>query len=229
MKTKQEAAPATAGVPEQIKPVATVSARGGRRKSPAMLALSALLIAGGAGGGYLAWEKTGERTPVLVVAADVAAGDVIEEGDLARTSVSLDPAVKAIPAELREKVVGKRAAVPLVPGSLLSPKQVTDRTLVRPGEQLVGISLKPSRLPATRLSAGDTVQVVSTPGQAAGDEEADAQPDMVEARVVRVGPKAESGGERVLDVAVPKGRGPLLAARAANGNVAVVVDAADGS
>ncbi|WP_328863276.1 hypothetical protein [Streptomyces sp. NBC_00306] len=44
-----------------------------------------------AAGGFLTWQKTGERTPVLAVAQIGNAGDVIEESDLTDTSVSLDP------------------------------------------------------------------------------------------------------------------------------------------
>ncbi|MET9669620.1 SAF domain-containing protein [Streptomyces sp. NPDC006475] len=202
-----------------------------RRRRPRMAVLAAALIAAGGAGGFLAWQKTGERTPVLAVAQSVAAGDVIKESDLTDASVSLDPALKPFPAGERNKVVGKRAAVALVPGALLSHGQVTDRSLVQDGEQLVGIGLKPDRLPATRLSAGDRVLVVYTPADGSADQApnsgADAaamEPTAVTARVVRVGEPQQATGDLVVDVAVPQAQGPGLAAQAATGRIALVVE-----
>ncbi|WP_328863275.1 SAF domain-containing protein [Streptomyces sp. NBC_00306] len=207
-----------------------------RRRRPGMAVLAAALIAAGGAGGFLAWQKTGERMPVLAVTQSVAAGDVIDESDLTDASVSLDPALKPFPAGERDKVVGKRAAVALVPGALLSRGQVTDRSLVQDGEQLVGIGLKPDRLPATRLSAGDRVLVVYTPADGAADRSsADPGPDAdggtapqaptaVSARVVRVGEPQQATGDVVVDVAVPQAQGPGLAAQAATGRIALVVE-----
>jgi hypothetical protein len=207
-----------------------------RRRRPGMYALAVALIAAGGGGGLLAFQATGERSPVLAVAHEVQAGDVIEDSDLLEASVSLDPALKPIPASQRDQVVGKRAAVALVPGALLSKGQVTTRTLVEPGERLVGIGLKQTQMPATRLSPGDKVLVVSTPSDGSqattgegGKNGEDSTPKSIEARVVRVGEKQQNTSEQVVDVAVPAQYGPELAAQAATGDVALVVDAPGGS
>ncbi|MGA5873979.1 SAF domain-containing protein [Streptomyces cinereoruber] len=192
-----------------------------------MYALAIALIAAGGGGGLLAFQATGERTPVLAVAKGVEAGDVIKDSDLVEAQVQLDPALKPVPAAERAKVVGKRASVALTPGALLTQGHVTTRTLVKPGERLVGIGLKTSQMPASRLSPGDKILVVSTPadGQsAAGKDGEGADPQTIAARVVRVGEKSQTTGEQVVDVAVPSQFGPTLAAQAATGNVALVVD-----
>ncbi|MBC9729317.1 hypothetical protein H8R17_32385 [Streptomyces sp. TRM68367] len=200
-----------------------------RRRRPGMYALAVALIAAGGGGGFLAYQATGERTPVLAVAHEVNAGDVIKDSDLVEASVSLDPALKPFRAAQRDQVVGKRAAVALVPGALLSRGQVTTRTLVKPGEQLVGIGLKASQMPATRLSPGDRVLVVSAPSDGTqtdtGTSGTESTPKTVSARVVRVGEKQQTTNEQVVDVAVPAEDGPRLAAQAATGDVALVVDA----
>jgi len=195
-----------------------------------MYALAIALIAAGGSGGFLAFQATGERTPVLAVAKSVQAGDVIKDADLIEAQVQLDPALKPVPAADRDKIVGKRAAVALTPGSMLTQGQVTTRTLVKPGERLVGIGLKASQMPATRLSPGDKVLVVATPadGQttaAAGKDGDRREPQQIAARIVRVGEKQASTGDTVVDVAVPSQFGPALAAQAATGNVALVVDA----
>ncbi|MEU7031468.1 SAF domain-containing protein [Streptomyces sp. NPDC046275] len=227
------AVPAGAGpVPAQAAPPQIPSATAGfraRRRRPGMYALAVALIAAGGSGGFLAFQATGERTPVLAVAQSVQAGDVIKDSDLIEAQVQLDPALKPVPAADRDKVVGKRAAVALTPGSMLTQGQVTTRTLVKPGERLVGIGLKAAQMPATRLSPGDKVLVVATPadGQTtpAGKDGDRPEPQQIAARIVRVGEKQASTGDTVVDVAVPSQFGPALAAQAATGNVALVVDA----
>ncbi|MFI5808723.1 SAF domain-containing protein [Streptomyces sp. NPDC051561] len=233
-KTASKTPPA---VPAQHTPAPTVSVGfKARRRRPAMAALGVALIAAGGLGGFLAYQETGHRTPVLAVAQAVQAGDTIKDADLVVASVALDPALKPVPAADRAKIVGKRAAAALVPGSLLTQGQVTDRALVRPGEQLVGIGLKPAQLPASRLSPGDTVFVVSTPSEAARAAQSTGAkttvpkaPPTVQARVVRVGDKAANTGDVVVDVAVPAANGPSLAAQAATGDVALTLDAGGAS
>ncbi|MFJ8313352.1 MULTISPECIES: SAF domain-containing protein [unclassified Streptomyces] len=206
-----------------------------RRRRPGVLALAAALIAAGAVGNYWYWTQNGQRTPVLVMARDVSAGTVIQDADLAEASVALDPALKAIGTGQRAQVVGKRAAVELLPGALLAPGQVTSRTLVRQDEQLVGLNLKPGQLPDSPLKPEDQVQVVFTGDSGAtaagknGKPGQDSGPVTVEARIVRVGTKQDSTGQQVIDVAVKSAGGPRLAAQAAAGNVALAVKAASGA
>ncbi|MFE5595454.1 SAF domain-containing protein [Streptomyces sp. NPDC056549] len=203
-----------------------------RRRRPGMYALAIALIAAGGGGGFLAFQATGERTQVLAVAHNVEAGDVITDGDLVEAAVQLDPALKPVPASERDGVVGKRAAVALTQGALLTRGQVTTQTLVKPGERLVGIGLKSSQMPASRLSPGDRILVVSTHADGQGDTGKDGDstgPQQILARIVRVGEKQQNTGEQVVDVAVPSQFGPVLAAQAATGNVAIVVDGPGGS
>ncbi|MER5951214.1 SAF domain-containing protein [Streptomyces sp. NPDC001904] len=199
-----------------------------RRGRPSMYALAIALIAAGGGGGFLAFQATGERTSVLSVAHAVDAGDVIKDSDLVEDSVALGTVLKPYKASQREQVIGKRAAVALVPGALLSRGQVTTRTLVKSGERLVGIGLKAAQMPATRLSPGDRVLVVSAAPDAtdsSGQPAETAEPKAVAARVVKTGPRQENTGEQVVDVAVPAEDATSLAARAQSGDVALVVDA----
>ena len=203
-----------------------------RRRQPAMAALAAAVIAAGGLVGFLAYTQTSERAAVLAVSHAVPAGDVISEEDLTEVSVALDPALRPYPAAERSDVVGKRAAVSLQAGALLSHGQVTGRSLVGVHEQLVGIGLKSNRLPATRLSGGDRVQLVSTPAdgvaeQQGGKGDQESPPQTIEARVVRMGPKEKATGEVVVDVAVQAVDGPALAARAAGGNIALVLAPSD--
>ncbi len=216
-------------VPPQV-PGAVVGFRA-RRRRPGMYALAIALIAAGGSGGFLAFQATGERTPVLAVARGVQAGDVIRDADLIEAQVQLDPALQPVLAAERATIVGKRAAVALTPGSLLTRGQATARTLVTTGERLVGIGLKASQMPATRLSPGDKVLVVATSseGESGVAEDGErSEPAQIAARIVKVGEKQATTGDTVVDVAVPSQFGPALAAQAATGDVALVVDSPGG-
>ncbi|MFF3864027.1 SAF domain-containing protein [Streptomyces sp. NPDC002209] len=206
-----------------------------RRRRPGLIALSIALIAAGGLSGALLFTASGQRSSVLVVARDVPVGNAITEADLAPASLALDPAVTAVPAAKKAGMVGQRAAVALKSGSLLSPGQVTSTSLVKAGEQLVGVALKPSQLPASRLSPGQKVLIVSTPDPAqasaaagAGKAADTAAPATLAATVVAVGVAAPATGVVVVDVAVPAASGPTLAARVATGAVALIVAAQDG-
>ncbi|WP_369776294.1 SAF domain-containing protein [Streptomyces sp. R33] len=207
-----------------------------RRRRPGLIALSVALIAAGGLSGALLFTASGQRSSVLVVARDVPVGNAITEADLASASLALDPAVKAVPTKKKAALVGQRAAVALKSGSLLSPGQVTSASLVKAGEQLVGVALKPSQLPASRLSPGQKVLIVSTPDLAqagaaagAGKPPDSPAPQTLAATVVAVGVAAPATGVVVVDVAVPAASGPTLAARVATGAVALIVAAQDGA
>ncbi|MFC9595863.1 SAF domain-containing protein [Streptomyces sp. NPDC056944] len=231
--SKTAVSPAAGQVPAQPVPPQVPGAAAGfraRRRRPGMYALAVALIAAGGSGGFLAFQATGERTAVLAVAHAVQAGDVIKDADLIEAQVQLDPALRPVLAADRGKVVGKRAAVALTAGSLLTQGQATTRTLVKAGERLVGIGLKASQMPATRLSPGDRVLVVATPAEGQATEDGKrSEPLQIAARIVKVGEKQAATGDTVVDVAVPSQFGLVLAAQAATGDVALVVDAPGGS
>jgi len=201
-----------------------------RRRRPGLIALSVALIAVGGLSGAVLYTSSGHRTSVVVVARDVPIGAQITQADLTEASIALDPAVKAVKASGEKQLLGQRAAVDLKAGSLLAPSQVTRKTLVGPNETLVGVSLKPSQLPATTLQSGQKVLIVSTPdpnatgadgGKAGGAT--GAPPETLTATVVKVGDPQTGTGTVTVDVAVPAGDGPALAARVATGNVALIV------
>ncbi|MGW0751971.1 SAF domain-containing protein [Streptomyces sp. NPDC002587] len=235
MSTTTPSVPGQAAVPPPAGaaagPVAAPRVLRQRRRRPGLIALSVALIAAGGLSGALLFTASGQRTAVLVVARDVPVGAAITDADLAPASLALDPAVKAVPVAKKAGMVGQRAAVALKAGALLSPSQVTSASLVKPGEQLVGVALKPSQLPASRLAPGQQVLIVSTPDPVqAGGKPADAgaAPKALAATVVAVGQPAPATGVVVVDVAVPASDGPALAARVATGAVALILAAREG-
>jgi hypothetical protein len=168
----------------------------------------------------------GNRTPVVAVARDVPYGAVITAADLTRADVSVDSSVATVPAGDSAGLVGKVAATDLVAGSLLAPGQVTTAGPPGPGEVLVPLAVAAKKIPAGGLVAGDRLLIVDTPP-------ADADPPAgalhtIGVTVGRVG-APDLNGVVVIDVVAKDGDGPGVAARAATGRFALVVQARGGT
>ncbi|TLS45751.1 flagellar biosynthesis protein FlgA [Streptomyces montanus] len=202
-----------------------------RRRRPGVIALSLALIAAGGAGVAVLLLQVGHRTEVVTVVRDVPVGQVLTQDDLGKASAALDPAVKAVRANDVDSVVGKRAAVELKPGSLLAPSQVTKDSLVKAGEQLVPIGLKPEQVPATALVPGQKVELVHVPAQGATDTgtTSDAAPQTIDGRVVKASKAAPGTGIVVVDVATSATDGPTAAAWVSAGTLKLVLAAPDGS
>ncbi|MFI6340710.1 SAF domain-containing protein [Streptomyces sp. NPDC050535] len=215
---------------EQVARAVTPPRVSARRRRPGVIALSLALVAAGGAGVAVLLLQVGHRTEVVTVARDVQVGQVLTEADLGTASVALDPAVEAVRASALDQVVGKRAAVELKPGSLLADSQVTSDVLVKPGEQLVPIGLKPEQVPATALVPGQKVLLVHVPAQGATDAEKDPDsgPETVPGRVVKASGAAPGTGVVVVDVATSATDGPTAAAWVAAGTLRLVLAAADG-
>jgi hypothetical protein len=156
------AVPQVPSAPVSAGPVAAPRVLRQRRVRAGHLGLAVLLVALGgllAGFAFVTVARTGDY---LAVNRQVAIGAVITNADVAIVQIPASPGLKPIPAAEVRRVVGKRAAVTLVPGTLLTYQQLTDQILVGPGQRQVAVGLKPERLPAKRLNPGDQVILVST-------------------------------------------------------------------
>jgi hypothetical protein len=85
---------------------------------------------------------------------------------------------------------------------------------------VVGIALAAGMMPAEPLNPGDAVRLVQTPGQ---QGEVSGSPVTVMATVVEV-QAAKTADLTIVDVLVPSDVAADLAARAATGKVALVLD-----
>ncbi|ASW53104.1 SAF domain-containing protein [Plantactinospora sp. KBS50] len=136
-----------------------------RRMRPGLLGLAVLLIALGGLGAAFAVTSVRATGTYLAVARDVPAGSQLGPDDLAPVQLAGGQGLAPVPANQLDKVVGKRAAVRLTAGTLLTLTQVTDKPLLGPGQQQVAISLKRDAVPARTLHPGDKVLLVSTPAR----------------------------------------------------------------
>ncbi|MFG2463302.1 SAF domain-containing protein [Streptomyces sp. NPDC048523] len=206
-------------------PVSTgTKKRSGRAWSvPVLLALITLL---GVLGGAVVVARAGDRTDVLAVARDVPVGQRVTARDVRVVSFADDPGLSPIPAADRASVVGRRAAVDLHPGDLLTRSQLSVRGL-GDGAQVVGVELKRGFVPRDELRPGDKVAAVVLPAQgtdtpsAGSDSAGSAAPDTIEATVQSVG-TPDSTGALVVNLVVDPADGPLLATKAAAKQIALV-------
>ncbi|MEV0623975.1 SAF domain-containing protein [Nonomuraea sp. NPDC050404] len=193
------------------------------RRSPMMLVVGVALTALGA---LVAWQVYGfasQRVPVLVVARDVPIGQQIQAQDLRTVALGVDTTVQSVDAAGKSALIGRRAAVDLKAGSLLSPAHVTETLVPAPGEVVVPVALKPSRLPARGIQPGDRVVATAVSSGDAGRGPAQDH----QARVDRVG-QPDADGLVVVDLIVPAAAGPALARQAAEGLVAIVLQSRAG-
>jgi hypothetical protein len=140
-----------------------------RRMRPGLFGLAILLVALGGLGSAFAVASVRATGSYLAVARDVPVGTVLGAGDLTRVQVAGGQGLSPVKASDLDRVIGKRAAVSLVPGTLLTMKQLTDKPLLGPGQQQVAVGLKPSQVPARKLNPGDKVLLISTPDKNASN------------------------------------------------------------
>ena len=100
---------------------------------------------------------------VLEVRSDVGRGEVIRDTDLVAVTVGQVGNVSTVPADQLDALVGKRAAVDLRSGSLLSAGAIgAADTVPAPGKSLVGLKLAPGQVPIGDLTAGAKLRLIQT-------------------------------------------------------------------
>lgn len=190
------------------------------RRRPAGLLVAVATIVLGSVLGLWVWTAAGATSEVLAARTLIHRGEVIDRDDLMVVRVGVDPAVQTVPAARLDEVAGQRAALDLAAGGLVAPDDLTATVLPGEGTSVVGIGLAAGMLPAEPLAPGDAVRVVQTPGQQ-GD--VDSVPVTITAQVVGVHTTA-TADTTIVDVLVPSAAAAELAARAATGKVALVLD-----
>ncbi|WP_020391990.1 SAF domain-containing protein [Kribbella catacumbae] len=144
-----------------------------RRRRPAIAALAALLVVGGALVAGVLAVRMDERQSYLQVSQDVAVGQKITRADLTEAQVAGDvPGL--ISTSLAGQVVGRYAKVAMAKGQLLDRAMLTLQGPLQAGKAAVGIVLVDGRTPAEGLASGDLVELVrigqgSTPPAVIGE------------------------------------------------------------
>lgn len=194
------------------------------RRRPAMVAAAAAAICLGALLGAWAWTSTTDTQEVLTARETIPRGTVITADDLERVRVSADPALAPVPASSYDDIVGRRAALDIAAGSIITGESTSEELLPPEGMSVVGVALTPAQAPGVALQSGDLVRLVVTPGE--GERAPSGAPAFSEAEVV--GSHVDDAtGELVVDLLVPYADATTLAARVATGNVALVLDSGE--
>jgi Flp pilus assembly protein CpaB len=183
----------------------------------------ALLLAGVVGTVGVV-QRAGQRTPVLVMAHDVPAGQVIDAQDVRVAELGLAPGVAALGIQDRGRVVGQIASTALAAGQVLGPTAIAGAPPLEAGQALMSVAVAPEHAAAGTLRAGDQVAVVasSSPDQpTAGRAEVLLSPVPVVA--VRATTEAAGGdGKLLVSLAIPEAQAPALA-QATHGTVDLVL------
>lgn len=191
------------------------------RRRPALVVAAVLVTAVGCLIGAWTWSATTDSQEVLAARDTIHRGDLIEAQDLQRIRISADPALAPLPASAYDDIVGRRATLDIAAGGLLTSDATADEPLPPQGQSIVGISLTPAQAPGMPLYGGDQVRIIVTPGDNGAARTG--SPQFTIAEVVDTS-LDETTGNTVVNVIVPYTEAGLLAARAATGNVALVLD-----
>ncbi|GAA4242400.1 hypothetical protein GCM10022254_75270 [Actinomadura meridiana] len=210
-----------------------VSRRLARQRRPGVIAAAVLLMVLAVATNVYLFRSSGDRVSVVRVARDVAVGQEVVLADLDSVRVALAPGMAVVPGRQLEQVVGRRAAVGLRKGTLLSASQVTTQQGPPAGRALVAVPLKAGAMPPG-LAPGWGVRVVFTYGNQ-GQEPVSGAQGRVQTTVLRDvaavvdgvdGPDAE--GAMTVSLMVPDADSSAVARQAAAGMVVLVVTARRG-
>lgn len=194
------------------------------RRRPMLIAAGiALAIVGGLGSWYF-FTTVGNTTTVLTVKTDVPRGQEITAADLGTLQISGDQSSSALLANESNDAIGQVALVDLPAGSLVSSTNVGDTLVVADGDSIVGVALTSAQMPSQPLSAGDKVRLVDTP-ISQGEPPADT-PKTFTAVVFSIREDAQNS-RWIVDLVVSPDKAPDIAARAATGRVALILDAGE--
>lgn len=170
-----------------------------------------------------AWllNTQGQNLTVFAAKGDISRGHVMTVEDL--TAVQI-PEGQPLPHYLttqQGEVVGKTAQVDIRQGSLVTPNTIGVGSGLGQDQSMVGLSLTNAQLPPYPLTNGDKVRIVSTPANLA--EAPKEAPTAISATVIS-SQRDTVSGQTLVAVLVPKSDAPELAAKAATGRVALILD-----
>jgi hypothetical protein len=108
------------------------------------------------------YASANRQTAVLIVTQAIQQGQQLSGSELGEANVSISSGVGPIPVADATELMGRRAAVTIPAGSLLTEGDVTDSQPIAAGDAVVGMALKAGQLPAAGVQSGDEVMIVQT-------------------------------------------------------------------
>jgi len=196
------------------------------RRNPKWIALGVVALCLGGLLSYVIYARLANETAVVSVAQTVYRGEVIDATDLTTLTLQGNSIAQAVPAAELDAMVGKRAAVDLVAGSVLVASAVTDESVPAEGRAVVGLKLSAGRTPTSLLIPSAAVRLVALPAPDAASKEApdDLAGDTFTARVIDQADGAD-GTSILVNVDVAADQAATIAQLAAQDRIALVRDA----
>ncbi len=113
-----------------------------------MAVLSALLVFVSIAAFTTVYASANHQQTVLIVTRTIEQGQPIVAQDLGQTSAAISGGVVPIPVSDASELSGRRAAVTIPSGSLLTVGDTTSGQPIPSGFAVVGMALKPGQLPS---------------------------------------------------------------------------------
>ena len=205
-------------------------AQGRRRRKPLFYVICIGLMCLGAVVSAFAFTRASHSQQVVAVVTTIHAGQTVTAGDLKLVDLNSDTELQTVPAAQESAIVGQVAQLDMAAGSVVTPDSFGKVSIPGKGQAVVGLSLTPAQMPASSISVGDEVSLVAVGDDSSATFATDTA--TIEGTAVGVSAPNASGtsggdaqtGNSVVDVSVPSSAAPGLAAKAANGKVALVLD-----
>jgi hypothetical protein len=196
------------------------------RRNPKWIALGVVALCLGGLLSYVIYARLANETTVVSVAQTVYRGEVIDAADLTTITLQGSTIAQAVPAADLDTMIGKRAAVDLVAGSVLVASAVTEESIPATGRAIVGLKLSAGRTPTSLLIPSAAVRLVALPSQDGSDADAsdDITGDTFTARVIDQANGAD-GTSILVNVDVAADQAAIIAQLAAQDRIALVRDA----
>ncbi|GAA2244968.1 hypothetical protein GCM10010413_55570 [Promicromonospora sukumoe] len=208
--------PQRPGSPGPLKPTRA-------RRRPALIALGLALVALSVLASVYVTTSQGETYQALAVNKDIPRGTALTSSDVVVVDLPTGPsALESVSADEFDQTLTTVAAADLKEGQLLTPGSIASELAPPSGQSIVGVALAPNQMPTNLPQAGDAVRIVETP--ATGGEPPAEAPFSIAATVIST-KQSTLGDQMVVDVQVASNNAAALAARAATGRVALVIDA----
>jgi hypothetical protein len=196
------------------------------RRNPKWIALGVVALCLGGLLSYVIYARLANETAVVSVAQTVYRGEVIDAADLTTITLQGTSIAQAVPAADLDAMIGKRAAVDLVAGSVLVASAVTAESIPAVGRAVVGLKLSAGRTPTSLLIPSAAVRLVALPSQDGTGANAadDITGDTFTARMIDQANGAD-GTSILVNVDVAADQAAIIAQLAAQDRIALVRDA----
>jgi hypothetical protein len=195
------------------------------RRRPLLIALGVVFVVLAVTLGYFLYSTNSNTVAVIAVRNPIENGETIKAADLKQLQIGGGQDTKDfILVSHADDVIGKTATSDLAPGTVLTSSSFASGVTLPKGTSLVGIALSDAQMPSVSLHAGEKVRLVNTP-VSQGDPPA-SDPTSYAGTVFQT--HAGSQNQTIVDVAVDKDQAPLIAATAATGRIALILDTSAG-